>query len=75
MKDDVPGLTRLDQMRSKRDRSRAVREESRNPIEGGVTLDDFDAYMPQHRYIFEPTREMWLASSVNARTPANSNSR
>jgi phage/plasmid primase-like uncharacterized protein len=33
----------------------------------GVTLADLHAYMPQHCYIFEPTREMWPASSVNAR--------
>ncbi|WP_224543680.1 hypothetical protein [Mesorhizobium sp. CA16] len=30
-------------------------------------LEDFFAYMPQHRYIFAPTRELWPASSVNAR--------
>ncbi len=33
----------------------------------GVSLDDFHAYMPQHVYIFAPTREPWPASSVNAR--------
>ena len=32
-----------------------------------VTLDDFFAYMPTHSYIYAPTREMWPASSVNAR--------
>jgi hypothetical protein len=32
-----------------------------------VTLDDFHAYMPAHSYIYEPTREMWPASSVNSR--------
>ncbi len=32
-----------------------------------VTLSDFFAYMPQHCYIFVPSREMWPASSVNAR--------
>ncbi len=35
----------------------------------GVSLDDFFAYMPMHGYIFAPTREMWPASSVNARIP------
>jgi hypothetical protein len=40
----------------------------------GVTLDDFHAYMPQHRYIFAPTREMWAAASVNARVPPVSDS-
>jgi hypothetical protein len=32
-----------------------------------ISLDDFYAYMPRHQYIFVPTREMWPASSVNAR--------
>jgi hypothetical protein len=35
----------------------------------GVTVDDFNAYMPTHSYIFTPSREMWPASSVNARIP------
>jgi hypothetical protein len=34
-----------------------------------VQLEDFWAYMPAHRYIFAPTREMWPAASVNARIP------
>ena len=37
--------------------------------EGGVQLDDFYAYMPQHAYIFAPSREMWPAVSVNAKIP------
>jgi hypothetical protein len=35
----------------------------------GVSLDDFRAFMPAHSYIYVPTREMWPASSVNARVP------
>ncbi len=35
----------------------------------GVALDDFYAYMPNHQYIFVPTREMWPSSSVNSRLP------
>ncbi len=35
----------------------------------GLSVDDFHAYMPMHSYIFEPTREMWPAASVNARIP------
>ena len=38
-----------------------------NKVDAGVSLDDFHAYMPQHSYIFEPSREMWPASSVNSR--------
>jgi hypothetical protein len=37
--------------------------------DGGVTLEDFRAYMPMHSYIFTPNGEMWPASSVNARLP------
>ena len=33
----------------------------------GVHVDDFYAYMPMHSYIYAPTRELWPASSVNAR--------
>jgi hypothetical protein len=32
-----------------------------------VSLDDFYAYMPTHRYIFAPCRQLWPASSVNSR--------
>jgi hypothetical protein len=32
-----------------------------------VTVDDFYALMPMHGYIYTPTRELWPASSVNAR--------
>jgi hypothetical protein len=33
----------------------------------GVALDDFYALMTTHTYIYVPSREMWPASSVNAR--------
>jgi hypothetical protein len=32
-----------------------------------ASLNDFHAYMPMHSYIYVPTRELWPASSVNAR--------
>lgn len=32
-----------------------------------IALTDFYAYMPEHRYIYTPSREMWPSSSVNAR--------
>jgi hypothetical protein len=35
----------------------------------GVALSDFQAFMPMHTYIYTPSREMWPASSVNARLP------
>jgi hypothetical protein len=37
--------------------------------DSGVSVEDFHAYMPSHSYIFTPSREMWPASSVNARIP------
>jgi hypothetical protein len=36
-------------------------------VHGGVSLTDFYAYMPLHKYIFVPTRDLWPAVSVNAR--------
>ena len=63
IEDDEGNAT--DQMSSKPSSSRA---ETNNNIEG-VSLDDFHAYMPQHNYIFAPSRDLWPASSVNARVP------
>jgi hypothetical protein len=38
---------------------------------GALSLDDFHCYMAMpNSYIFTPTREIWPASSVNARVPA-----
>jgi hypothetical protein len=34
-----------------------------------VRLEDFVAYMPEHKYIFRPTRQLWPGASVNARLP------
>jgi hypothetical protein len=39
------------------------------PDDAAVSLDDFWAYMPNHDYIFAPTRAHWPAASVNARLP------
>jgi uncharacterized protein DUF5906 len=36
----------------------------------GISVDDFYAFMPTHTYIFVPSRDLWPASSVNARLPA-----
>ena len=35
--------------------------------EPAISVNDFRAYMPMHQYIFVPNRELWPASSVNAR--------
>ncbi len=34
-----------------------------------VDLNDFRAFMPDHRFVFMPTRDLWPASSVDARIP------
>ncbi len=34
-----------------------------------ISVDDFYAYMPMHKYIFSPTRALWPGASVNARIP------
>ena len=45
------------------------RQRDEDAAADGVTLEHFHAYMPQHSYIFAPTREMWPTASVNARIP------
>jgi hypothetical protein len=36
---------------------------------GGISIDDFHAYMPMYQYIFAPARDIWPAASINARLP------
>jgi len=31
----------------------------------GASIDDFEAYLPSHHYVFMPTREMWPAASID----------
>jgi hypothetical protein len=55
--------------------SRPLSEWQRGPSVSGngngrgqtLSSDDFYAYMPAHRYIFAPSRQLWPAVSVNAR--------
>jgi Bifunctional DNA primase/polymerase, N-terminal/Family of unknown function (DUF5906) len=35
-----------------------------------ASLEDFLAYLPQHNYIYIPTRELWPAASINATIPS-----
>jgi len=37
-----------------------------NAATSGIGLDDFYAYLPDHAYIFVPTREVWPAAGVDA---------
>ena len=54
----------------KKPNGKATREEFAIPdATRGISLNDFQAYMPAHAYIFEPTGELWPASSVDLRLP------
>jgi hypothetical protein len=46
---------------------RARLDKAHSEPTGPVTLDDFNAYMPRHNYIYTPSREFWPGASVNAR--------
>jgi len=35
-----------------------------------IKLGDFQAYLPQHSYIYIPTRDLWPAAAVNAIVPS-----
>jgi hypothetical protein len=35
----------------------------------GVQIEDFVSLMPEHRYVYRPTGELWPAASVNGRLP------
>jgi hypothetical protein len=37
-----------------------------SPPDDAVAAEDFYAYLPQHAYLYVPTRELWPASSVDA---------
>lgn len=39
-------------------------------IEERASLQDFYAYLPEHKYIYVPTRDLWPASSVNSQIPS-----
>jgi hypothetical protein len=45
----------------------ADRQRKSNGGDQTISLDDFYAHMPSHRYIFAPCRQLWPARSVNAR--------
>jgi hypothetical protein len=51
---------------SERQRKRRVNGNG-NGGDQTISMDDFYAHMPTHRYIFAPCRQLWPARSVNAR--------
>jgi hypothetical protein len=40
------------------------------PFTEEMPLNDFRSYLPQHKYLYIPTRELWPASSIDARIPS-----
>ena len=50
-----------------RDKTSSIELLAEATSDSGVSIDDFYAYMPMHCYVYAPSREMWPASSVNAR--------
>jgi hypothetical protein len=40
-----------------------------NTLPPGSVSDDFYAYLPQHTYMFRPTRTLWPAASIDAIVP------
>src|SRR5215472_2052170 len=47
--------------------TRGRRKREREPLPQAVEASDFYAYMPQHKYMFIPTRQLWPAGSINIR--------
>ena len=37
------------------------------PVQDSIGIENFAAYLPEHRYIFMPTGALWPAAGVNAR--------
>jgi hypothetical protein len=70
MPDDQPPISAvIEDLAAARQRraTKTARSSHRPPLNDGVSLADFYAYMPTHNYIFAPTREMWPPESINAR--------
>ncbi len=68
MKGESQSYTRYEEARRK-GRGKHRHQANGPDRQGTVSLNDFYAYMPQHSYIFAPSRELWPAASVNARLP------
>ncbi|MBK8306171.1 MAG: hypothetical protein IPL00_03340 [Gammaproteobacteria bacterium] len=49
--------------------SPGAEDQAADETRADVCMADFYAHMPDHRYIFAPTRDLWPASSVNSRLP------
>lgn len=63
------GAERLAKIQARRETSKPSPQTVDALDSENVGVDDFHAHLPQHNYIFVPTREMWPAASVNAIVP------
>jgi hypothetical protein len=43
-----------------------LEDQAREQLENTISLADFLAHMPDHKYIFVPTRDLWPAASVDS---------
>jgi hypothetical protein len=69
MRDPDPTVDELRQARQDNKQRQRQQSQGNGVGQPAVRLEDFVAYMPQHSYIFAPSREPWPAGSVNARIP------
>jgi hypothetical protein len=53
----------------KNNNGKAPREADAPIQTGSISIEDFHAYMPMHKYIFEPSGELWPAASIDSRLP------
>ena len=65
MRDPDPAIDELRQVRQARNASKSFSRQT-----DAVRLEDFYAYMLEHKYIFAPAGQVWPLSSVDARLPA-----
>ena len=58
-----------DQTDPRRTARRALEAALKDQPRDGVSLKDFVAYLPEHKFIFMPTGALWPSTGVNARLP------
>jgi hypothetical protein len=66
--DDVDDVHGRPKGAVKRSFLRGVAEPT-GPFHEEASLDDFLTYLPQHSYLYIPTRELWPSASINATVP------
>jgi hypothetical protein len=44
-------------------------EQQPSPPQARIKVDNFQAFLPEHKYIYIPTRDLWSAIAVNSQLP------